>query len=135
MLIIYLKSRYCTPLLTCIIFKDLKKQNKNKRQQGGQGCACFANFYVVCRFFSSRGRLLPNLGRFWPLLQVLMLFLLQVSPLNTQLNFCIKMHHPLLDFCPMSNTCINYMKLPLHVSYQAFKESIQFALGNTKGFG
>ncbi|XP_067267092.1 G2/M phase-specific E3 ubiquitin-protein ligase-like [Chanodichthys erythropterus] len=36
---------------------------------------------------------------------------------------------------PMANTCINCMKLPLHVSYQAFKESMEFALGNTQGFG
>ncbi|XP_050950442.1 G2/M phase-specific E3 ubiquitin-protein ligase [Labeo rohita] len=36
---------------------------------------------------------------------------------------------------PMANTCINCLKLPLHISYQAFKESMEFALGNTQGFG
>uniref|UniRef100_UPI003AAF346D G2/M phase-specific E3 ubiquitin-protein ligase-like n=1 Tax=Centroberyx gerrardi TaxID=166262 RepID=UPI003AAF346D len=36
---------------------------------------------------------------------------------------------------PMANTCVNYIKLPLHVSYQLFKEKFDFALGNTYGFG
>ncbi|TKS71947.1 G2/M phase-specific E3 ubiquitin-protein ligase [Collichthys lucidus] len=36
---------------------------------------------------------------------------------------------------PMANTCINCIKLPLHVSYQLFKEKFDFALGNTYGFG
>ncbi|XP_071777645.1 G2/M phase-specific E3 ubiquitin-protein ligase-like [Centroberyx gerrardi] len=36
---------------------------------------------------------------------------------------------------PMANTCVNCIKLPLHVSYQLFKEKFDFALGNTYGFG
>lgn len=36
---------------------------------------------------------------------------------------------------PMANTCINSIKLPLHTSYQVFKEKFDFALGNTYGFG
>ncbi|XP_037835205.1 G2/M phase-specific E3 ubiquitin-protein ligase-like isoform X1 [Kryptolebias marmoratus] len=36
---------------------------------------------------------------------------------------------------PMANTCINCIKLPLHTSYQVFKEKFDFALGNTYGFG
>ncbi|MED6243903.1 hypothetical protein ATANTOWER_029703 [Ataeniobius toweri] len=36
---------------------------------------------------------------------------------------------------PMANTCINCLKLPLITSYEAFKESMDFALGNTQGFG
>uniref|UniRef100_A0A3Q2QF75 HECT domain-containing protein n=1 Tax=Fundulus heteroclitus TaxID=8078 RepID=A0A3Q2QF75_FUNHE len=32
---------------------------------------------------------------------------------------------------PMANTCINSIKLPLHTSYQVFKEKFDFALGNT----
>ncbi|KAE8297225.1 hypothetical protein D5F01_LYC03840 [Larimichthys crocea] len=36
---------------------------------------------------------------------------------------------------PMANTCINCIKLPLHVSYQLLKEKFDFALGNTYGFG
>ncbi|CAB1437172.1 unnamed protein product [Pleuronectes platessa] len=33
---------------------------------------------------------------------------------------------------PLANTCI---KLPLHVSYQEFKEKFDFTLGNSYGFG
>ncbi|KAL2089685.1 hypothetical protein ACEWY4_014373 [Coilia grayii] len=36
---------------------------------------------------------------------------------------------------PMANTCINCLKLPLHTSYNTFKTSMDFALGNTHGFG
>ncbi|XP_028458425.1 uncharacterized protein LOC114571330 [Perca flavescens] len=36
---------------------------------------------------------------------------------------------------PLANTCVNCIKLPLHVSYQLFKEKFDFALGNTYGFG
>ncbi|CAM4511641.1 unnamed protein product [Leuciscus chuanchicus] len=36
---------------------------------------------------------------------------------------------------PMANTCVNCIRLPLHVSYQLFKEKFDFALGNTYGFG
>uniref|UniRef100_A0A673C817 HECT domain-containing protein n=1 Tax=Sphaeramia orbicularis TaxID=375764 RepID=A0A673C817_9TELE len=36
---------------------------------------------------------------------------------------------------PMANTCVNCIKLPLHVSYLLFKEKFDFALGNTYGFG
>ncbi|XP_053281200.1 G2/M phase-specific E3 ubiquitin-protein ligase [Pleuronectes platessa] len=36
---------------------------------------------------------------------------------------------------PLANTCINCIKLPLHVSYQEFKEKFDFALGNSYGFG
>lgn len=36
---------------------------------------------------------------------------------------------------PLANTCINCIKLPLHVSYEMFKEKFDFALGNTYGFG
>uniref|UniRef100_A0A8D0AGW4 HECT domain-containing protein n=1 Tax=Sander lucioperca TaxID=283035 RepID=A0A8D0AGW4_SANLU len=35
----------------------------------------------------------------------------------------------------LANTCVNCIKLPLHVSYQLFKEKFDFALGNTYGFG
>ncbi|XDV25542.1 hypothetical protein PO909_029448, partial [Leuciscus waleckii] len=35
---------------------------------------------------------------------------------------------------PMANTCVNCIRLPLHVSYQLFKEKFDFALGNTYGF-
>ncbi|XP_060941362.1 G2/M phase-specific E3 ubiquitin-protein ligase-like [Limanda limanda] len=36
---------------------------------------------------------------------------------------------------PLANTCVNCIKLPLHVSYQQFKEKFDFALGNSYGFG
>uniref|UniRef100_A0A8P4KTZ2 HECT domain-containing protein n=1 Tax=Dicentrarchus labrax TaxID=13489 RepID=A0A8P4KTZ2_DICLA len=36
---------------------------------------------------------------------------------------------------PIANTCINCLKLPLHTSYRAFQENMDFALGNTHGFG
>uniref|UniRef100_A0A8C9XP20 HECT domain-containing protein n=1 Tax=Sander lucioperca TaxID=283035 RepID=A0A8C9XP20_SANLU len=36
---------------------------------------------------------------------------------------------------PLANTCVNCINLPLHVSYQLFKEKFDFALGNTYGFG
>uniref|UniRef100_A0A3P9J1B1 HECT domain-containing protein n=1 Tax=Oryzias latipes TaxID=8090 RepID=A0A3P9J1B1_ORYLA len=36
---------------------------------------------------------------------------------------------------PMANTCVNCIKLPLHTSYQLFREKFDFALGNTHGFG
>uniref|UniRef100_A0A8P4FWJ4 HECT domain-containing protein n=1 Tax=Dicentrarchus labrax TaxID=13489 RepID=A0A8P4FWJ4_DICLA len=32
---------------------------------------------------------------------------------------------------PIANTCINCLKLPLHTSYRAFQENMDFALGNT----
>ncbi|XP_051804669.1 G2/M phase-specific E3 ubiquitin-protein ligase-like [Acanthochromis polyacanthus] len=35
---------------------------------------------------------------------------------------------------PMANTCVNCIRLPLHASYQLFKEKFDFALGNTYGF-
>uniref|UniRef100_A0A3Q2WT12 HECT domain-containing protein n=1 Tax=Haplochromis burtoni TaxID=8153 RepID=A0A3Q2WT12_HAPBU len=31
---------------------------------------------------------------------------------------------------PLANTCVNCIRLPLHVSYQLFKEKFDFALGN-----
>ncbi|XP_034002246.1 G2/M phase-specific E3 ubiquitin-protein ligase-like isoform X3 [Trematomus bernacchii] len=36
---------------------------------------------------------------------------------------------------PMANTCINCLKLPLLETYDDFKECMDFALGNTQGFG
>ncbi|KAK2850768.1 hypothetical protein Q5P01_007044 [Channa striata] len=36
---------------------------------------------------------------------------------------------------PMANTCINCLKLPLLDKYEHFRESTDFALGNTQGFG
>uniref|UniRef100_A0A3P8S1S8 HECT domain-containing protein n=1 Tax=Amphiprion percula TaxID=161767 RepID=A0A3P8S1S8_AMPPE len=36
---------------------------------------------------------------------------------------------------PMANTCVNCIRLPLHASYQLFKEKFDFAIGNTYGFG
>ncbi|XP_054622472.1 G2/M phase-specific E3 ubiquitin-protein ligase-like [Dunckerocampus dactyliophorus] len=36
---------------------------------------------------------------------------------------------------PMANTCINCLKLPLLDTYEDFRESMDFALGNTQGFG
>ncbi|XP_062320566.1 G2/M phase-specific E3 ubiquitin-protein ligase-like [Osmerus eperlanus] len=36
---------------------------------------------------------------------------------------------------PVANTCVNCIKLTLHVSYQLSKEKFDFALGNTYGFG
>ncbi|CAI5673965.1 unnamed protein product [Oreochromis niloticus] len=36
---------------------------------------------------------------------------------------------------PIANTCINCLKLPLHTSYKDFQENMDFALGNTHGFG
>ncbi|KAJ8004357.1 hypothetical protein DPEC_G00158330 [Dallia pectoralis] len=36
---------------------------------------------------------------------------------------------------PIANTCINCLNLPLHKSYIVFKEKMDFALGNTHGFG
>ncbi|XP_054464625.1 G2/M phase-specific E3 ubiquitin-protein ligase-like [Anoplopoma fimbria] len=36
---------------------------------------------------------------------------------------------------PMANTCINCLKLPLLDTYEAFRESMDFAIGNTQGFG
>uniref|UniRef100_A0A3Q2ZKE7 HECT-type E3 ubiquitin transferase n=1 Tax=Kryptolebias marmoratus TaxID=37003 RepID=A0A3Q2ZKE7_KRYMA len=36
---------------------------------------------------------------------------------------------------PKANTCINCLKLPLHTSYKDFQEHMDFALGNTHGFG
>ncbi|KAI4812495.1 hypothetical protein KUCAC02_023881 [Chaenocephalus aceratus] len=35
----------------------------------------------------------------------------------------------------MANTCINCLKLPLLETYDDFKECMDFALGNTQGFG
>ncbi|KAF3835798.1 hypothetical protein F7725_017110 [Dissostichus mawsoni] len=36
---------------------------------------------------------------------------------------------------PIANTCVNCIRLPLHVSYGVFKDKFDFALGNTYGFG
>lgn len=36
---------------------------------------------------------------------------------------------------PIANTCINCLKLPLHTTYRDFQENMDFALGNTHGFG
>lgn len=36
---------------------------------------------------------------------------------------------------PMANTCINCLKLPLLNSYKDLKESMDFAINNTQGFG
>nr|XP_055036518.1 uncharacterized protein LOC129423994 [Misgurnus anguillicaudatus] len=36
---------------------------------------------------------------------------------------------------PVANTCINCLKLPLHTTYKDFQENMDFALGNTHGFG
>ncbi|XP_034738154.1 G2/M phase-specific E3 ubiquitin-protein ligase [Etheostoma cragini] len=36
---------------------------------------------------------------------------------------------------PIANTCINCLKLPLHTCYKDFQENMDFALGNTHGFG
>ncbi|XP_053192741.1 uncharacterized protein LOC128376917 [Scomber japonicus] len=36
---------------------------------------------------------------------------------------------------PTANTCINCIRLPIHVSFQVFKEKFDFALDNTYGFG
>uniref|UniRef100_A0A3Q1CBN6 HECT domain-containing protein n=1 Tax=Amphiprion ocellaris TaxID=80972 RepID=A0A3Q1CBN6_AMPOC len=36
---------------------------------------------------------------------------------------------------PMASTCVNCIRLPLHASYQLFKEKFDFAIGNTYGFG
>ncbi|KAJ4934037.1 hypothetical protein JOQ06_006844 [Pogonophryne albipinna] len=36
---------------------------------------------------------------------------------------------------PIANTCVNCIRLPLHVSYEVFKDKSDFALGNTYGFG
>lgn len=36
---------------------------------------------------------------------------------------------------PHANTCVNCIKLPLHVSYQLLEEKFDFAFGNTYGFG
>lgn len=36
---------------------------------------------------------------------------------------------------PMANTCINCLKLPLLDTFEDFRESMDFALGNTQGFG
>ncbi|CAL8301751.1 unnamed protein product [Gadus morhua 'NCC'] len=36
---------------------------------------------------------------------------------------------------PIANTCINCLNLPLHTSYAVFKDKMDFALGNTHGFG
>ncbi|XP_078029666.1 G2/M phase-specific E3 ubiquitin-protein ligase-like [Epinephelus lanceolatus] len=36
---------------------------------------------------------------------------------------------------PMANTCINCLKLPLLDTYEDFRESMDFALGNPQGFG
>ncbi|XP_059209526.1 G2/M phase-specific E3 ubiquitin-protein ligase-like [Centropristis striata] len=36
---------------------------------------------------------------------------------------------------PMANTCINCLKLPLCDTYTEFKDSMDYALENTQGFG
>ncbi|KAJ4937091.1 hypothetical protein JOQ06_001675 [Pogonophryne albipinna] len=36
---------------------------------------------------------------------------------------------------PIASTCVNCIRLPLHVSYEVFKDKFDFALGNTYGFG
>ncbi|XP_013855982.1 uncharacterized protein LOC106511791 [Austrofundulus limnaeus] len=36
---------------------------------------------------------------------------------------------------PMANTCVNCLKLPIITSYEVFKENMDYALGNTQGFG
>lgn len=36
---------------------------------------------------------------------------------------------------PIANTCVNCIKLPLHVSYELFKEKFDFSLGYTHVFG
>ncbi|XP_072574531.1 uncharacterized protein [Paramormyrops kingsleyae] len=36
---------------------------------------------------------------------------------------------------PIANTCIDCLKLPLHTTYTDFQENMDFALGNTYGFG
>ena len=40
-----------------------------------------------------------------------------------------------LSKLPIANTRINCLKLPLHTSYRAIQENMDFALGNTHGFG
>lgn len=36
---------------------------------------------------------------------------------------------------PIANTCINCLRLPLYMEYEAFKEAMDFAIRNTQGFG
>uniref|UniRef100_A0A8C4YW66 HECT domain-containing protein n=1 Tax=Gadus morhua TaxID=8049 RepID=A0A8C4YW66_GADMO len=36
---------------------------------------------------------------------------------------------------PIANTYINCLNLPLHTSYAVFKDKMDFASGNTHGFG
>lgn len=55
--------------------------------------------------------------------------------------------HPFIEFLhdknesgvphrfPIANTCINCLKLPLHTTYTTFQEDMDFAFGNTHGFG
>uniref|UniRef100_A0A3B4ZJS2 HECT domain-containing protein n=1 Tax=Stegastes partitus TaxID=144197 RepID=A0A3B4ZJS2_9TELE len=36
---------------------------------------------------------------------------------------------------PVANTCDNILRIPLHVSYTAFKHDMDFAIRNSPGFG
>uniref|UniRef100_A0A3Q3A090 HECT domain-containing protein n=1 Tax=Kryptolebias marmoratus TaxID=37003 RepID=A0A3Q3A090_KRYMA len=54
---------------------------------------------------------------------------------HTPLQFIHKDDDDFSSPFPMANMCFNSVKLPLHTSYQVFKEKFDFALGNTYGFG
>lgn len=36
---------------------------------------------------------------------------------------------------PVANTCINCLRLPIHKSYEDFKNNMDFGIQNTQGFG
>lgn len=36
---------------------------------------------------------------------------------------------------PVANTCINCLRLPIHKTYDDFKLNMDFAVGNSQGFG
>ncbi|XP_076149223.1 G2/M phase-specific E3 ubiquitin-protein ligase-like [Alosa pseudoharengus] len=36
---------------------------------------------------------------------------------------------------PIANTCVNFLRLPIHTNYDSFREAMDFGIRNTQGFG
>lgn len=63
-----------------------------------------------------------------------------VPPIGFSPHPSIEFLHPenataTISKLPIANTCINSLKLPLHTTYKDFEQNMDFALGNTHGFG
>ena len=92
------------------------------------------NYVFMFLYKKKKGH--PNYRRYWPLQLERPWYHLLAFPLPLSSSFIKKMTtSPPPPMFPMSNTCVNCIKLPLHGSYHLFKEKFDFALGNACGFG